>query len=201
MYHADEYIHPDLARAPTLYGYLDHNRSLPQLGVLNWRAIVHQARINLTAPEPQGGGSRNRMMEKMAAKKANKGPYIKLRVRMKDEQPDDDGNTGDPGNTAASSTSGPMRAERPTIRVVTQTEGPHAQGSNLVASEDTWQAAAEEEEVDYDPTVPNLTDSSGPPSPRSEVSPHWSRASSAADEEETQVPDEDEVPDGIVTEQ
>ena len=61
------------------------------------------------------------MLEKMAERKADKGPYIKLRVRMKEEQPDDDGNTGDPGNTAASSSSAPMRAPRPIIRIVTQT--------------------------------------------------------------------------------
>ena len=198
-YHIGEQIHPDLARAPTLNMYLDHCGSPPELGVLNWREIVRRARRNLILPEPQGGTPRNRMQEKMAERRAEKDPYMKLRVRMKEEQPDDD------GNTAASSSSctytAPMRAPRPMIRIVTKTEGTPAQGSNLAASEDTLQAAAEEEEADYDPTVPHLTDSSVAPSPRSERSSHWSRASSAADEEETQAPDEDEVPDGIVTEQ
>ena len=112
------------------------------------------------------------MMEKMATKKANKGL-----VSVKEELPDDEGNMGGLGNSAASSTSGPRRAERPTIRVVTKMEESQSQGSNLAASEDTWQAAAEEDEID-DPTMPNMADSvhSQPGSPRDEDPYHWSRS-------------------------
>ena len=172
-YAADEFINPELAKTPTLSGFLADTGALPYCGMPDWRAIVHKARTSSPVPEGQGGGMRNRMLEKIMARQEDKD-----RELVKPEMLEIEENLGCFGNSAASSSSRPTR---PTIRVLPKEEQSPPQGGNLAAS--SSQAAPAEDEED-DPNMPKLV-----ASPK-EVEDPWQNWSPAPSEADVEVPEE-----------